>query len=118
MTRLRTLIFRHSRGILLAASLVAALAAGGARLGTAMAAQDPSADQAAKQKEKKIVAGVPEAQQLLLLMDRDQNGRVSKQDFMSFMEAEFERLDINKDGELDVKELVQSRIVPRGGVHR
>ena len=117
VTSLKSLIFRKSRSILFVAALVAALAAGSAKLGTAMAAQDP-ADQAAKQKEKKIVAGEPEAKQLLLLMDRDQNGKVSKQEFMSFMEAEFQRLDINKDGELDVKELVQSRIVPRGGVHR
>jgi hypothetical protein len=29
---------------------------------------------------------------------------------MSFMEAEFERLDSNKDGELDVKELTESRV--------
>jgi hypothetical protein len=35
------------------------------------------------------------------------------------LEAEFQRLDINKkDGELDVKELVQSQLVPRGGRHR
>jgi hypothetical protein len=34
---------------------------------------------------------------------------------MSFMEAEFERLDVNKDGELDVKELTQSQVhVVRG----
>jgi Ca2+-binding EF-hand superfamily protein len=46
---------------------------------------------------------------LLLLMDRDQNGKVSKEEFMNFMAAEFERLDKNKDGELDVNELTQSR---------
>ena len=39
-------------------------------------------------------------------------------EFMSFMEAEFNRLDINKDGELDINELIQSKFVPRGGVHR
>jgi hypothetical protein len=30
---------------------------------------------------------------LLLLMDTNQNGRISKQEFMTFMEAEFDRLD-------------------------
>jgi Ca2+-binding EF-hand superfamily protein len=48
--------------------------------------------------------------QLLLLMDQDRNGKVSKQEFMAFMEAEFARLDTNKDGELDVYELTGLRI--------
>jgi hypothetical protein len=29
---------------------------------------------------------------------------------MSFMEAEFDRLDVKKDGELDIKELTQSQL--------
>jgi hypothetical protein len=33
------------------------------------------------------------AKSLLLLMDTDKDGRVSKQEWMSFMEAEFDRLD-------------------------
>jgi Ca2+-binding EF-hand superfamily protein len=37
---------------------------------------------------------------------------------MDFMEEEFQRLDINKDGELDVAELTKSRLVPQGGRHR
>jgi hypothetical protein len=45
-----------------------------------------------------------------LLMDTNQNGKISKQEFMSFMEAEFDRLDTDKSGELDPKELTQSRI--------
>lgn len=47
---------------------------------------------------------------LLLLMDTDKNGRISKKEFMDFMEAEFERLDKDKSGELDVKELTQSEL--------
>jgi len=35
---------------------------------------------------------------------------------MSFMEAEFDRLDVKKDGELDVKELTQSRVSHFGSV--
>jgi len=34
----------------------------------------------------------------------------SKQEFMSFMEAEFDRLDKDKSGELGPKELTLSRI--------
>ena len=46
----------------------------------------------------------------LLLMDTDENGKISKQEWMKFMEAEFDRLDKHKKGQLDVKELTQSRL--------
>jgi Ca2+-binding EF-hand superfamily protein len=42
---------------------------------------------------------------LLLLMDTDKSGKISKQEWMTFMEAEFDRLDKDKKGELDVREL-------------
>jgi uncharacterized protein YneF (UPF0154 family) len=51
-----------------------------------------------------------EVQQLLLLMDSDKDGKVSKQEWMTFMEAEFDRLDKAKNGQLDVKELGQSKL--------
>jgi hypothetical protein len=54
--------------------------------------------------------GDTQVKELLLLMDRDQNGKVSRREFMSFMTAEFDRLDINKDGELDVNELENLRV--------
>jgi Ca2+-binding EF-hand superfamily protein len=66
-----------------------------------------------RDEEKRLAAGEREAKKMLLLMDTDQSGKVSRQEFMSFMEAEFERLDINKDGELDVKELTNSRVQVR-----
>jgi len=71
---------------------------------------DPKAE---AQKEKKLAAGEREAKKMLLLMDTGKSGKVSKQEFMSFMEAEFQRMDINKDGELDVKELTDSRVQVR-----
>jgi Ca2+-binding EF-hand superfamily protein len=46
--------------------------------------------------------------QLLLLMDTDKNGRISKEEWMDFMSKEFDRLDTDKSGELDPKELLQS----------
>jgi hypothetical protein len=67
---------------------------------------------------QKVDAGVPATKQLLLLMDTDKNGKVSKQEFMTFMEAEFNRLDMNHDGELDVHELTQLRVRSTGGYHR
>jgi len=57
--------------------------------------------------------GDSEAKELLKLMDRDRNGKVSRAEFMRFMSAEFNRLDVNKDGELDVNELTQLRVSPK-----
>jgi len=64
-------------------------------------------------------AGLKQTMQLLVLMDTDHSGKVSKAEFMKFMEGEFNRLDVNKDGELDVRELTESSAyVVHGGVHR
>ena len=54
----------------------------------------------------------PQGKQLVLLMDKDRNGKVSKAEFMAFMSAEFDRLDVNHDGELDPNELAGLRVVP------
>ena len=60
--------------------------------------------------QDKPALGENEVKQLLLLMDTSQNGKISKQEYMNFMEAEFDRLDKNKNGELDPKELTQSKL--------
>jgi hypothetical protein len=60
--------------------------------------------------QDKLVIGEGEAKQLLLLIDTDKNGKISKQEWMKFMEAEFDRLDKAKTGYLDVKELMQSKL--------
>lgn len=94
---------------------IAGLFAFAAAVPTDLAGQNASGS--AEEKAKHISAGEKEAKKLLLLMDTDQNGKVSKQEFMNFMEAEFDRLDKDKNGELDVRELTQSR-VRSSGVHR
>ena len=50
------------------------------------------------------------AKELLALMDTDKNGKISKQEWMKFMEAEFDRLDKDKKGALDRSELLQSMV--------
>jgi Ca2+-binding EF-hand superfamily protein len=62
-----------------------------------------------------LALGEGEVKKLLLLMETDNDGKVSKQEFMSFMEAEFDMLDKKKEGKLDVKELTQQ---PRNGFHK
>jgi len=58
----------------------------------------------------RVALGESEVKQLILLMDADKNGKVSRQEFMAFMQAEFDRLDKDKSGELDAKELAQSQL--------
>jgi hypothetical protein len=43
-------------------------------------------------------------------METDARGRVSKEEYMKFMEAEFDRLDRNKTGELDLRQLTRSTV--------
>lgn len=83
---------------------VAVLMAAGVMMGTSFAKANPPAQQ------DKLALGETEVKQLLLLMDTDQNGKISKAEYLKFMEAEFDRLDKDKSGELDAKELTQSKL--------
>jgi hypothetical protein len=84
---------------------IAVLVASWAMLGTAVAQR-----QAVPKPQDKLALGENEVKQLLLLMDTDQSGKISKQEWMNFMESEFDRLDKDKKGQLDVKELTQSKL--------
>ena len=84
---------------------IAASVAIWAMLGTAVA-QKASVPKT----QDKVALGLAEVKQLLLLMDTDKNGKISKQEWMEYMEAEFDRLDKAKTGELDAKELAQSQV--------
>ncbi|MFZ0861481.1 MAG: hypothetical protein WCA27_05360 [Candidatus Sulfotelmatobacter sp.] len=53
--------------------------------------------QAVPKAQDKLALGEPEVKQLLLLMDTDKNGKISKEEWMKFMEAEFDRLDTDKE---------------------
>ena len=54
------------------------------------------------------VMAIENVKQLLLVMDSDKRGKISKQEWMAFMEAEFDRLDVEKKGELDQIAIRQS----------
>ena len=60
--------------------------------------------------QDKVALGEDVVKQLLLLIDTEKKDKISKQEWMKFMEAEFDRLDTSKNGELDVRELTQSRL--------
>ena len=49
-----------------------------------------------------------DVRKLLRLMDKDRNGSVSKDEFMQFMSQTFDRLDVNKGGELESKETLSA----------
>jgi len=65
------------------------------------------------QPQDKLALGEYEVKQLLILIS-DRNGRVTKEEWEKFVEAEFDKLDKKKSGELDIKQLVdwKSRTKP------
>jgi EF hand len=67
------------------------------------------ADVTPKPRDKFALAN-ENVKELLLLLDTDQSGRISKREWMNFMEAEFNKLDKDGNGELDPKELLQSKL--------
>jgi hypothetical protein len=83
---------------------LALLAAVGLAGRPALATDAPAAAPVAAEPAQKLITGLTSTAQLLQLMDTDKNGKVSKEEFMRFMEAEFNYADKNKDNELDPKE--------------
>ena len=63
--------------------------------------------------QNKLALGEDKVEQLLLLIDTNKTGKVTKQEWMKFTEEEFDRLDKNKSGEIDARELVRSRFPAR-----
>jgi Ca2+-binding EF-hand superfamily protein len=86
-------------------SLLNALLSAATLVGTALAQKQatpkqPTTDALAEENVK----------ELLLLMDTDKNGKISKQEWMKFMEAQFDTLDKDRKGQLDRQELLQSKV--------
>jgi len=91
----------RARLIVGVAVLVAALTV----FGTA-AAQKASAPKA----QDRLAIGEQNVKPLLLLMDSNKEGMVSKAEYMRFMEAEFHRLDKANSGALNARELNQASL--------
>jgi Ca2+-binding EF-hand superfamily protein len=51
----------------------------------------------------------PAVKQWLAAMDKDNDGTVSKKEFLAYMEAQFDKVDADHDGTLDANELAQLR---------
>jgi hypothetical protein len=62
----------------------------------------------APRRPNRNVMAIENVKQLLLVMETDKRGKISKQQWMAFMEAEFDRLDVEKKGELDQTAIKQS----------
>jgi hypothetical protein len=60
--------------------------------------------------QDRLALGEQNVKQLLLLMDADKNGMVSKQEYLRFMDAEFQRLDKSNQGQLNARQLNQATI--------
>jgi biopolymer transport protein ExbD len=91
--------------VVLVILVIAMLATPWGMVGTAVAQKA-----AVPKPQDKLAIGEDKARQLLLLIDTDKNGKISKQEWMRFMEAEFDRLDKTRDGQLDLKELAESQV--------
>ena len=87
---------------------ILAFAAAAAAIATPSLAQTTTASP--KSPDRQTIAQ-QNVRDLLLLMDTNKNGKISKQEWMDFMSKEFDRLDKDHSGELDPKELEQSRFV-------
>jgi hypothetical protein len=100
------------RNLLIANLLLALLGASG------WVAAPCFAQKAAVPKPQDIVALAKEkVVEVVLLMNPDKKGKISKQEFMNLMEAEFDRLDKDRKGELDPKELHRA-VTVRGATGR
>jgi hypothetical protein len=107
MNQSSSTILGKQRRVALGACIITALLAFGTMTGATPQKVDKTIP---APNQRTVELGMEEVKQLVLLMDTDKNGKISKKEFMSFMEAEFDRLDTDKSGELDVRELKQSKV--------
>jgi len=97
-------MLRRTNRLLIVATITVLLAAL-SMLGNAAAQKD-----SVPKPQDKLALAENDVKHLLPLMEADRHGKVSRQEYMKFMAAEFDRLDKAKSGELDVKVLTQSKL--------
>jgi hypothetical protein len=57
----------------------------------------------------RLAIALDSAKQLLLFIETNKDGKISKQQWMDFMSAEFDRLDREHRGEIDPRRLLESK---------
>jgi hypothetical protein len=60
--------------------------------------------------QNRLALGEDDVKQLMLVIGPNKEGKITKQAWMKFMSAEFDRLDKDKSGTLDTTELAQSQL--------
>jgi Ca2+-binding EF-hand superfamily protein len=73
-------------------------------IGASLAIGSISTAAIAQSVSTETVAG-QDVRELLQLMDKDKSGAVSKAEFLDFMSQTFDRLDVNRSGQLESEEL-------------
>jgi hypothetical protein len=91
-------------------SIAGAMLIVGALLAICAGARLAAAQKSIPRTQDQLGLGEEDVRKLLLLIDTQRTGKISKQEWMNFMEAEFDRLDKDKSGVLDTRELAQSRL--------
>jgi len=110
----RRIVHATVAAVLLAGAIAVKVHAGQSEKSTGV--PPPTPEQA--KRERQLAAATEAARELLLVIDTNKSGKISKEEWMKFMEAEFERLDTDHKGQLDVEELTKSRIRVRPYVGR
>ena len=78
---------------------------------SAFAGTEPAQTTTASPKlPNKLAIATDNAKEIMLLMDTNKDGKISKKEWMDFMSKEFDRLDTNHDGFIDVKDLMKTRV--------
>jgi hypothetical protein len=101
-----------AHGVLLVAMLITilgAIPAQAQRAGSSLGSR-PHSKAAYAASKRALAAAQGSTRQLLRLMDADKNGVVSKEEFLQFMSEEFDRLDADRNEQLERREL--SHAVP------
>jgi len=63
--------------------------------------------------QDRLALGEEQVKELLQIMGLGWDGKISKQAFLQFMEAEFARLDRHKSGQVDPKEMAPIEVKAR-----